>query len=237
MRRLILWLTRTRFFRWLLIDVIPYIRFTLYYTSFPGSKYIEGYRVLTPKHFILAKDSKKLTTLLVNGFMTHAGKCVNRRRDGVMDPVISNEYVTWDIAEMTHKNYTKSHFFDICKESDRVLICRCVDYDDAYSALVNFFTVMLQNSIYDVQFTLGVEALYCSELVYQADRLASEKNGLESPVLNADLTDSKGLGTKYISPDGLLFASNVICDWDSSGEFTGMMGPAIEQILISRGDI
>ena len=63
-----------------------------------------------------------------------------------------------------------------------------------------------ENLPYDVGFVLGIQALYCSELIFQSDFEHRAK---------FDLDDLKGLGQKYVSPTGLTKASNVKCLYDS----------------------
>lgn len=186
----------TAFYRWLLIKVIPFVRFSVYYTSLRGWKYIRGYRLLKPGHILLGVDRKKLTSLLIPGEFTHAALCVDKG-------------VEWEVSEMTHKHYTKSAFFDICKEADRVLILECTDWDDAYIEKVVSACRALEAVEYDVAFELGIEALYCSELVYKSD---IEKR------LQVSLDDLAGLGRPYISPTGLLKGKNVRVVWDSESE-------------------
>lgn len=181
------WLMATKFYRYMLKHVIPYIRFTTYYTTLRGVKYHKLYRQLEPGDVLLTIDKKKLTTMLIPGEFTHAAMCVS------LDEA-------WEVSEMTHSDYTKSCFFDICKESDRVVIMRCkwcedLDTDKAIEKCKSF-----EGAKYDVEFALGVEALYCSELVYQ-----SYKDNL----LGANLDDFVGLGRPYISPVGLFHADNL----------------------------
>lgn len=194
MNKLIVWFTNTKFFYWLMIHVVPYIRFTTYYTDFKGLQFINGYQRLKPGDIILTKDKRKLTTLLIGGEFTHAALCVNLGRP-------------YEIAEMTHNNYTKSFFFDICKESDRVVILRCRDFDKEYIKAMIAKCESFQDCKYDLSFDLGVKALYCSELVYQAD---FERR------LKIDLSDIAGLGRKYISPTGLWEAANCDVVFDSN---------------------
>jgi hypothetical protein len=215
---LILWLMSTRVYAWALEHVIPYIRFTTYYTSLRGSKYHAGYNVLQPADIITTVDRKKLTSLLIPGEMCHAALCVGLRKLGW----------PYEVVEMTHTNYTKSDFFDICKESDRVVILRCKDWVGSYRDAVIEAALSFEGAHYDSAFDLGIQSLYCSELDYQADRRAAEKLR-EAPRLQVDLADLAGLGRPYISPDGLLFAKNVVCVWDSDGKWLGMSGPEIEK--------
>lgn len=182
---------------WLLMRIIPYIRLSMYYTSLRGWRYQRGYKLLKNGDMLCVVDKKKLTHYLIPGEFSHAALCVN----------IGDE---WEISEMTHRDFTKSTFFDLCKEADRVCIVRCRDWDESYVEKVivpnckNFATAK-----YDVGFELGVKSLYCSELIYQSD---TEKR------LKCDLTDLIGLGRLYISPTGIYEAKNVDIIWDSDKE-------------------
>ena len=204
-KKFLIWLTRTRFYFWLLKSVIPYIRFSMYYTSFRGWKYHDGYKLLEPGDIILTSDSKKLTTLLIGGTWTHAAQCVGKFG--------TSQYPGFEVAEMTHNDFTRSHFFDLCKESDRVAIIRCNDYDKEYIEKLIERCLSFRDAEYDIDFDLGVTQLYCSELCYQAD---FERR------LKVDLSDLAGLGTQYISPTGLREAENITVVWDSSRLIGGL---------------
>lgn len=197
-RKALLWFTRTKIYKWLIIKVIPFIRFTTYYASLRGDAYHEGYALLEPGDIILTKDKKKLTTLLIGGEWTHAALCV--------DKVGSWSFLGFEVAEMTHNNFTRSWFFDVVKEADRVAILRCKDFDPDYILDAIEKCLTFDKAEYDVEFNLGVEALYCSELVYQAD---FERR------LKVSLEDIAGLGTPYISPTGLWRAKNCEVVFDS----------------------
>jgi len=200
----------TKFYSNIVLKIIPYIRFTMYYTSFRGWKYKRGYALLKKGDIIVAKDSKKATAILIPGEWTHAIQCIDKGPD-----------VEWECSEMTHYNYTKSAFFDICKESEHVAIYRCTKYDDQYIDNIVVPTCKaFHAAVYDPQFkdaqeganqamSLGIPALYCSELVYQSD---PERR------LGASLEDLCELGRPYISPTGLSLADNVVCIWDSRKE-------------------
>ena len=192
-RKFVRWIMQTALYRYLLKHVIPYIRFTTYYTNLRGIKYHQLYNVLKPGDVILTIDKKKLTTLLIPGEFSHAAMCVSLDEK-------------WEISEMTHTDYTKSTFFDICKESDRVVIMRCKECADDDIAQAIKKCKSLEGAKYDTEFTLGIHALYCSELVYQ-----SYGNNL----LQADLSDFVGLGRLYISPVGLYHAGNLCTVIDS----------------------
>ena len=58
----------------------------------------------------------------------------------------------------------------------------------------------MEGASYDIQFEFGIEALYCSELIYHAD---------EERRLDVDLSDVANLGRKYLSPTGLFNGDNI----------------------------
>jgi hypothetical protein len=196
LRRLVLHIMDSRIYEYTVLNIIPYIRFTMYYTSFKGVTYHQGYDLLRPGDILLSRDKWKLTTLLIPGEWSHAALCVSK--DGV-----------FEVAEMTHNNYTKSTFFDFCKESTRVAIVRCKNWDETYINRVIEKCKSFENAKYDVKFEYGVKALYCSELVIESD---FERR------LNASDEDIVGIGIKYISPTGLWKAKNIEMIWDSKEE-------------------
>lgn len=195
-RKFLLWLTETKLYNYALKHVIPYIRFSTYYTSFRGWKYSRGYQILKPGDGVLAIDKKKLTTFLIPGEFSHAAFC--RSKDG-----------QWEITEMTHNDTTHSTFFDICKEADRVVIYDCPDWTDEYRQEMIAKDMELGDVPYDNRFKLGIAALSCSERNYEIDF---------ERLLGANLEDVAGLGRPYISPTGLYKAKNVRIKWDSDQE-------------------
>lgn len=209
----LVWLTNTKAYAYLMKRVIPYIRFTTYYTSLRGDKYQAGYAILQPGHFVLTVDKKKLTTLLIPGTFSHAAFCVAKKSSSLLS----------EIVEMTHTDYTKSWFFDLCKEADRVAIFTLLDKDDEYISKMIFTAKQLEGTPYDITFTLGVKALSCSELIYFID---FEKR------MQASLEDIHGLNRPYITPDGLAKAARVLCVWDSDNELAGLTGAQIEQMKL-----
>ena len=198
---------RTTIYNWLLKDIIPYIRFTTYYTHPTNKKFPKwgalanlGYEKLKPGHIILTVDEKKLTTMLISKFtgeegFSHAAQCISK--DG-----------KFEIAEMTHTNFTKSTWYDLCYESTRVVILECAAYDEEYIRDMIEITPEFENKPYDNLFQMGVEALSCAELCYMYDKDRRMKINLE-PVLGSD---------PYISPMGLYKGTNMTTVWDSDNE-------------------
>ena len=193
MKKVLLLFMQSKLYSWLLMKVVPFIRFTMYYTSFPGYKFYTAYLLLRPGDILVSKDKKKLTTMLVGGEWTHAALCVSKDK-------------MFEIAEMTHKNFTRSTFFDFCKENDEIAIYRLINDSPDYIDGMIIQCLSMSDTEYDNQFKLGVEALYCSELVYLSD---FERR------IGASLDDIAGLGREYISPTGLTKGDGVKLIYDS----------------------
>lgn len=230
-RKFMFWLMSTKLWSFILLHVLPYLRFSMYYTRFEGRDFVEGYDILKPGQFILCLDDKKATAFLVPGFTTHATFVVNK--------CAANKNYEYEIAEMIHTGFTKSYFFTICKESTRILICECMDWNDLDRAVMCLKAKDYEDAEYDVGFSLGIKTLYCSELVYRLDLYAAKYRSEEATEgkMKVDLSDLAGLGQQYISPDGLLFASNTKVIWDSDGYMTGMNGTQAEQYCKTMGYI
>lgn len=222
---------------WLLMNILPYVRFSMYYTRYKGVNYIVASRIMSPGQFILCLDEQKGTAFLVPGFMTHACYVVNN--------CMYSGNSEYEIAEMTHHNYSKSYLFDVCKESSRILICDCMDWDLEHKKKMIEAIKRFYDAKYDVQFKFGIKSLYCSELVYQLDRIATHPEMTDAEfvtsnvkgLMDLDISDFAGLGQEYISPDGLLFGKNTRVVWDSDGELTGLMGPEAEKYCKQKGYI
>lgn len=190
-QKFFLWLVRTKFYKTVLLKYIPYIRFTTYYTRMKGWAYHEGYNLLREGDIILTTDSLKLTTIIIPGEWAHAGLCVSKDQK-------------FECAEMTHNHYTKSTFADMCFQADSVMILRCRDWDEAYIQKVIAKCRSLENARYDIEFKLGEEFLYCSELIYESDI---------DKILDISLDDLEQLGRPYISPVGLSQCKNADVIW------------------------
>jgi len=200
-RRSLLSFMNTGAYSWPMLHVIPYIRFSFYYTSLPGWKYKRGYQLLRPGDIVLTNDKWKLTSMLIPGEFSHGALCLSK-----------DDTDEFEIAEMTHDNLVESTFYDLCAQATRVVILRCDDWDEDY---IN--SVIIPNCIYfknediqyDTLFLLGVIALYCSELPIACDK---EKRAIVS------YEDLAGLGRPYISPTGLFRMMNGTVVWDSMNE-------------------
>tara|TARA_Y100000310_G_scaffold298173_1_gene331840 strand:- start:619 stop:1128 length:510 start_codon:yes stop_codon:yes gene_type:complete len=160
-----------------------------------GWKYHQVYKAIKPGDIILTVDNRKLTTKLIPGEWAHAAVCVSKDK-------------VFEVAEMTHTDYTKSTVADLCFEADRVRVLRGTKFTYAYRKKFIEKCISFEGVPYDDQFVLGVKALSCSELVW-----ASDFEGR----LGLSLKDIAGLGREYISPTGIFKAKNVngIIDTDS----------------------
>lgn len=192
-KKFIIWVMSTKIYFFFLKKVVPFIRFSMYYTKLKGWQYHKLYSVLEPGDIIVTVDKKKLTSILIPGEFSHAAMCVSK--DGV-----------WEVSEMTHKDYTKSCFFDVCKESDRVVILGVKN--SSLDEKIQAATVCksFENSKYDSLFSLGIEALYCSELCLVS--WGNEK-------LKADSSDFANIGRPYVGPTDLYEAEGVYVKADT----------------------
>ena len=198
--RLALSVMESRAYAWVLYYIVPFIRFSFYYTSMRGKHYREGYALLQPGDIILTRDNWKLTSFLIPGHLIHAALCVSKDGDG------------FEVAEMVSTGYRKSEFDDACHEADHVVILRCKDWDEEYTKQVIATCLSFDGLNYDIKFELGIKTLYCSELIVASD---PEKR------LKVSYDDLIGIGRPYISPMGIYSAENVELIWDSKKTTTG----------------
>lgn len=198
--KFIVWILSGKTYAWALKYIIPYVRFSMYYSKFPGVKYHIAYALMEPGDILLTTDPKKLTTILIGGDWAHAAVSVSKDKN-------------FEIAEMTHKDYTKSTLFDVCKESERIRILRFPFSSNAHRDAFIRFIKSLDYTKYDPGFSFGVEMLYCSELPYQADMMCRQEGF--PPLLDVNLEDLVGIGRLYLSPTGLANGKNAVVIYDS----------------------
>ena len=180
----------TRFYNWLLRRVLPGIRLSTKYAKINGRQFEQFASKLIPGDIVLCSDYRKLTSYLIGGQWSHAAIYAGGS----------------SIFEMIGSGFNVIHVYDFCKESDRVCILRCNDFDYQYAIEFTRTASLFQGCDYDREFKLGVEALYCSELVVASD---FEKR------LDVDYSDFAGIGRPYISPQGLYEAKNCTIIYDS----------------------
>lgn len=228
-----LWLMTTKAYKFFMNHIIWRLRFSNYYTKLTGEQYHHLYQVLQPGDILLTKDNAKATSFIVPGEFPHAALCIDKsERFPFNHP---------EIVEMVHEGFNKAWAFDVCKESDRVAIIRCLDWDADYTRRVIEAAKSFEGTEYDISFSLGVQTLYCSELIFQADCIAGAQEGRQefragrytgSCRMQISLADLAGLGRPYISPDGLAKAPNMKCIYDTAGELTGLLGDEIRVKLM-----
>ena len=201
-KKILLFFMQTKSYSFLMLRILPYIRFSIYYSDFPGWKIKRGYKKLKPGDIVITNDRKKLTGMLIKwltGGMAHGALCVAK-----------SMYEEFEIAEMTHENFKQNTFASLCSESTRVKIYRCTSFDRRYVDRVLVPECLsYRHVMYDVHFRLGVKSLYCFELIYHSDRERRMKVSLD---------DAKGIGRKYLSSVGIHNASNIKLIWDSDQE-------------------
>lgn len=190
--KFLLWLMGTRFYRFLLKYVIPQIQF--FSATGPSYSFKESMRrTMRAGDVVLTKSSFHLTNLLIGGRFSHAAIVVGPDK----------------IAEMTSNDFDVRSVDEFSKHCTKISLLRLHTNDQAYATQMAINAMSFSDRDYDYRFTLGVDALYCSELIYQSD---TEKR------LQCDLTDLVGMGTQYISPAGLYDAKGLkpILEWVDS---------------------
>ena len=196
-------------------DYLPKIRFSLYY-SLPSNERFHNWGPLLNDlqskikagDIILTIDEKKLTSLIIGKATASFSK--DKSEDSFVPGHAALVVATegdYQVAEMTHLNFTKSTVSDVLYQSTRVVVLRCDAFDENYvqNVLVptcNTFT----DKVYDQRFQQGIQELICSELVYFADKERRLDVNLD-PVLGFN---------PYISPVGLYKAKNCKVIWDSN---------------------
>lgn len=220
-RHTMFWLMDTKLWYFVVMDVIPFLRLTVYYPKFNKFKYNTLYKLLEPGDILLMIDYRKVTSKLIGGDWSHAGVCVAK-----------GEGIT-EIIDMTHEGFHETDFFSFVKESERLRIKRVVDPKWTPEYVQHFIANIwsFKGSGYNVSFRSWNEngeidprggklinkngdpihkAHYCSQLPTQAD---------DQDVMQLDWEDLAGLGVPYISPTGLDLGKNLITVADSGNPY------------------
>ena len=176
------------FYTWSMRRWVPRIRFWVR-PRLSDAKITEGWALLKSGHGILTADTWKLTNIFIPGSLTHMALCISKH----------------DVAEMVCSGYNRTTFAALC-HSTRVVIVACKDWDYVYTRQVIARCCSFDGTDYDAQFTLGIQSLYCSELIYQSDFQKRWK---------VSVADLMGLGRPYISPQAYYDAENTEIVWDS----------------------
>ena len=182
--KLLLWFLQTKFWNFIVIKVLWRFRFSNYYAQSNGYQFDKARRVFQRGDILFSKDKHKVVSYLIPGKVSHAALYLSET----------------EIIEATHLGVRYTTLFDFFKESDLIIASKCSEFDTDYVEKVILEARGLVGKPYDSSLSLGTEALYCSELIYQAD---IEKR------IQYDLTDLIGLGRPYISPEGILSAKNI----------------------------
>lgn len=178
---LVRWIQTTRLYKYIVLMVVPNIRFSTKPSKIRGNQYKAAYALLQKGDVILTRDEKKLAGQFIDGYWDHVALFLGKDND-------------YEVAEMTRHGFTKSEFADVFKESSRFKIVRSSKLPSDYINKMVDKCKSFDGTAYDIAFELGIKDLYCSEMIYCAD---------DEHRLNFDLSDLKAIGRKYISPDGV----------------------------------
>lgn len=184
MTKIKLWILQSSLWRFFITQVLWRFRFSNGYGKYDGAQFEALRAKLNRGDILFSSDRHKLVSYLIPGEVSHAAIYVN----------------SVCVIEATHLGVQVTTLFDFCKESDLVIAGRCINFDEDYTESFIANARELIGKPYDASLSLGTEALYCSELIYQADRQKRIKYNLK---------DLVGLGRPYISPQGLLESTNI----------------------------
>lgn len=139
---------------------------------------------------LIFSHNPSLFSLLIPGDVTHVGVYIGGD----------------DVAEMLPNGFHYNTIWNFCRRNKRVIVCRCNDFNQVY--VTRFINNINQFKFhkYDFSFNFDVMELYCSEMVYLAD---------DKRVIKCSLEDNLGVGQKFITPQGLLNASNISIIYDT----------------------
>lgn len=177
--RLKKWLLRISFVQWILIIVIPKIRFSVKPPKMTGSAFAEFTSMLRPGDLVFSSDRSKLSSWLIPGQWDHVGIYIGNS----------------EIVEAVQPLVRITSPFDFCHSSDVVGIARPLWKNLRYVLSVSRATV---GRPYDTFFDGGNDALYCSELIALIDAQNE---------LNLDHSDAVGMGAEYVTPDEIFLKS------------------------------
>ena len=138
-------------------------------------------RVIEPGDILLSATTKSLGAQLIPGKWDHAAIYTGKNKDEAVSEMVANGY----------QEVSLDYFL---KDCDHVCLLRARDWTFPYTRLFIDTCLGFKGVQYDRQFTLGIKALYCSELIYHSD---IDKK------LVFNLEDLAGLGRPYLSPIGI----------------------------------
>ena len=176
-RQFFLWISGTWLYEFVLKWVVPAIRFG----GRPTPRLVREIILdrIRLGDVLVVKDRHKLTNILIGGEFSHCGMYLG----------------LGEVGEMAANGYGAVSLRTFLSHSTKIKVLRLRDYDKKYATLmVRKFRMLGHPADYDIKFSLGIDLLACSEIIYHAD--------IENR-MKADLTDIAGLGRPYISPDGI----------------------------------
>lgn len=195
-RKFMFWLMQSDFWAFVLLTVLPKLRWSNEYSEIDGKAYNKGYDLLQSGDIILTYSANQASSA-VPGRFSHAELCLTKDRK-------------IETVGMTRFGFSEHTFFDVCKTSDRATIVRIKSWrTNKYISRLIAWCQEWRGAVYDQEFKLGNKALYCFELIYESDKLR---------LAEFKLDDLLGLGREYISGEGIINSPHATVIWDSAGE-------------------
>lgn len=178
------WVMSTWVMQWVIKFVVPKVRFTVTPPRMNSGQYSAFEQSIQPGDLVFSVDRAKLSTVLIGGSWAHVG-------------IVDSDKM---IVEAHFPKSRRIHPAEFCFTSDVVALAR-----PESTWVAEKLARRAKNLIgypYDTFFQEGDRALYCSELVKQAD--------YENELGFSPDADAGYDRTKIIKPDDLYMAENII---------------------------
>jgi uncharacterized protein YycO len=186
------WFMSTWLYRFISLHIIPH----LYYWFSPNRPIDEFYDMedlIAPGDFLVSTSRFKLTHLIISGIGGYPDHAAIYIGDG-------------KVIEMVGTGWNKIPLRQFWREATNMAVIRLKKRDKAYASVMIQRALDMEGVEYDLWFEPSLDFLYCSELCGHCDI----ENRAEF-----NLDDLKGLGRKYLSPKGVMYAKGCEIVYDT----------------------
>lgn len=209
-RKTLLWATQTDAYKYFLKNILPKMQFRKkkYSKEFLHFKHLQLVTALNERFrdiryaqgvVISTRDSSKISGLLVPTDLDHTA-IISHWNEKESD---------FEIIQALGEGVVTSLLRELCTSCEGFVAHIGEDWDYDYTKLMVEKAKTFIGKPYDGSFQFGIEALYCSEIVYLAD---FEKR------VRYDTSDFAGIGQQYISPKGITEGVGMIKLFDTEIE-------------------
>jgi hypothetical protein len=188
MKHLLLWFMGTRIYSFFSLKIIPYL-YVWFMPRKPADGIGEWLLRIEDGDILLCHSKTKLTSFLIPGKWDHAAIATPQ-----------------GVVEMVGTGWRCIPYIQYWNEASSFCVMSFRNADPEYQKAFYEKALSFKGTPYDIHFTLGVKALYCSELIHVCD---TENRG------EYNLADLAGLGRPYLSPQGIYNAKGLHVVYES----------------------